>query len=569
MNKMTFLIIAAIMIALNQGNYIKLGNLVIVYTPKASNYSNYNSCTARILEINESESMATIHLWQQEILEDDTQITANGRDFIGIIPIEMLHQFSIKSSSSIIESKMCALDKEQIVSIYFDWMLDRFHDNETLVSHHSCLLLIAGQVMREFGVNGFNFLMNKNFELDNAIPMLNKIFDEMSNLYMKNSKQYSLKRSDVLKYGDLVRIKQLKQQNNTDLQMRAQILSESFGKIMPNVRRLNKRNQTEYEIRSILKGRKNITLGIRPKYLYKIANIYIHKLPMFNGSLVHDLLNQLLNDESNHVMVIPLGKPTSTELLAHNYVWSADAMVIILNKLANLKVKQNLIYNVFSYIPLMNSILFDTSGLRLDEQHIHVVMENMHWMINKNIFDLATERMLSTYSGQQFKRHDLSKIVTLFRENFELMTDLPIEKYDVWMQRYSKKLTHNLKDVIGNLANVQRIARNTNLWKHLFENLSCTLEEIVAESDINYYKQCESSIDIRKKINGMTVWDIILNYLEINKRGHTFHIICWNYDIIKGLDKILAIKLNKEWNINNVSLSNLLVSRLLKQIEYQ
>ena len=167
--------------------------------------------------------------------------------------------------------------------------------------------LCFGSIVREFGFNGYYYGTNCFFGEDNNLRFCEQITESEPEFLNGFEKKYlklkhrSLVNANVQK-GDLVKVKRkLKQQNNECLQARAAHFDGSFGRIITS--RKNNRNQTEYPIVSLFD--KDMKLALRPKYLFKITKIYVHRIANdLPFRRFRDLLMSLLDNQSNQILYL-------------------------------------------------------------------------------------------------------------------------------------------------------------------------------------------------------------------------------------------------------------------------
>ena len=137
--------------------------------------------------------------------------------------------------------------------------------------------------------------------------------------------------SDALKispkYGDVMRISDLKRQQNLRLQTIAKCMNNSYGIVMKKAKR-RKRNRTEVRLQWIIN--QEIKASIKLKYLTRqFPNIYIHQIDVIDWTYISNLSRTILKTEGN----IVINQMADMSLVSNPNIMYESLIHPLLNKL--------------------------------------------------------------------------------------------------------------------------------------------------------------------------------------------------------------------------------------------
>ena len=248
--------------------------------------------------IKHNQDFTEVTLLSMRLKDDDPIIGCKHGYSRNTFPNHLLRPFTVNKTRQSLTNK----NRKDIESVLF-----------ALSSRGGSLddvpLLCFGIIAYDLGVHGFFYAMNHLLEIHalrnpNYTNQSHAFLDEFYYRHLR-FKHRSLVNLHVQR-GDLVKVKkQLKQQKNESLQARVMHFNRSFGRIITS--RKNKRNQTEYPIQSLFD--KDMKLALRPKYLFKITKIYVHRLEEetddYPIALFKELILSLSSNENNQILYLP------------------------------------------------------------------------------------------------------------------------------------------------------------------------------------------------------------------------------------------------------------------------
>ena len=457
------------------------------------------------------------------------------------VPQCMLSPFSITQSSKD-ESRTFALtdsDRTKISKIAqkISWMMQL--KNVGLYRIH----LLLGMISHQYGPSGFFYCDNLlSFEHN---PGVNDAFyclclDTFHQKYLRFD-CFSMIPENTIRVGDLLKIKTLKNQNASHLQIRAQHLGGSFGEIMSNKSVLyNSRNQIEYPVQSLFD--RSMTLRIRPKHLRRITKIYLYESQDFSLCGFVDLVTKLVADPKNQIL--HLSRETFGRYSMRIYQ--------IRNNAQHNNIKSCI--SVFEFSQSSEKKVFVEDAL---SSMIHIPM-----FLDKNIWDrLITKMRKKVRTAHPNAREKMNKVLRknneIFQEHYDKFNELKVQNdNDSSIRKLTRSFATRVHKDLKKL-----IEQNPQIYVKLLDEIKEEMEEIVKEEHPDLYQASTKS-----KLEDLYQASIVIHYLRANAKGKDLHVFNSGHlhcEILLGINNALASKINAEWNINNLTKAKTLASRIV------
>ena len=263
-------------------------------TNETINYERIGMC------IKHNQDCTEVTLLSMRLKDDDPIIGCKHGYSRNTFPNHLLRPFIVNKTRQSLTKK----NRKDIESVLFALSSTR----EWRGSMDDVPLLCFGIIAYDLGVHGFFYAMNHLLEIhalrtpnytNQSQAFLNEFY--YRHLRCKNRCVVNMH----VQKDDLVKVKALKQQKNESLQARVMHFNRSFGRIITS--RKNKRTQTEFAIQSLFD--KEMKLALRPKYLFKITKIYVHRLEEetddYPIALFKELILSLSSNEKNEILYLP------------------------------------------------------------------------------------------------------------------------------------------------------------------------------------------------------------------------------------------------------------------------
>ena len=493
------------------------------------------------------------------------------------VPNSALRAFSVKKlSQSSNPSTLASLDRRDLKRAY------RLHSQ--FVSHHywksndtldvslwSLLNSIpnatfanafCASVIRQCGIIGLWYLNNNWFD-DEA----ERIFKSFYKKYLRR-KPRAIVTSHCVKAGDLVKIKALKPQNSTGLQLKARHFGGSFGEITGflsgDLARKNSRNQTEFAIQSLFDN--NMTLALRPKYLCKITKIYVHRL--WDDVRDHSSLKQqsFWNDARNLILYLPFFcKPDiESPIFPSN---DFQSLIYAMHNQGN----ENVIID-----PVATAAITLIDRLKQSDDLIQTVFASLSFCMDR----VTWERIMRVIGNSQMKKSAKVKERD-FIESIEKLFNVHHEKMQNAESKMSAKIVisgpHTMLkngcsaqfhlEVMRKIERDLRKGHSKNIanYRKLLVEISKETKMWLSELNPDYLEHFDEYLELRQ-IGAIYRIAVIQNYLKANENGRDLHVIYYGDEatgVLQNLTLALSRKLNIEWNINNLNVSDLLANRII------
>ena len=417
--------------------------------------------------------------------------------------------------------------------------------------------LILAKICYKFGLNGYYYAYNT---LLASSAFVNKT---QSLSFFENFHQKYLRYRDRA-VGNapsciLVIVKILKNQSDSDLQIRAQCLSNSFGQIIPQVSvRHNSRDQIEYPVQSLMNP--SMKLRIRPKYLRRIGNIYIYPLYQCSLGVYHNLMYELLTNPSNEVLYLPHLRNADQFIVAPRNVHS-----FMMFQLQNRRKYDNLIFDmVISSFIMVGSVAKTVAD-------VFTSIENLPFDIDKRIWQQAIETMKRTshIDDRRIEKALLKANTEVFNRHHEQWLKVRLDKeqnFDSLRHKMMKGCRERVQEKLG-----KSIRQHTNFYLKLLQVIKHEISQMIREQHPDYYEQYSRSNETKVVGHLRKLYQISIfhNYLKANAKGHDLHVFSYDHlsnerGLLWNLESALTEKLNVEWNIKNLDTARVLVNNVMK-----
>eukprot|EP01084_Bolivina_argentea_P116016 206223_1 len=262
-------------------------------------------------------------------------------------------------------------------------------------------------------------------------------------------------------------------------------MNNSFGIVMPNVKRKNFRNRTEYLIQSMFDG--TIKAGIRKKYfrhrvpkiiIYSIGNDQNHTMITMQQQIHANVLwNQLISDPNKYVLYYPPLNPSVLFSSSPNVVYQSTLFkhVICIRTAKQLKT-----LNPSNQIELIKAIkpLFyycDASFMaKLISMYFMYLRNKPDLIVSRNRLDMDHRRLNAIQQTFQLIQVGLQMHPLIDVKNTSILTDTTYVQYeyefDKRLQEFETKIERNLKVNLVSCLDVRpaRKKQKTMEFWHLF-----------------------------------------------------------------------------------------------------
>ena len=422
------------------------------------------------------------------------------------------------------------------------------------IPHDANRNLFYASTVHHFGINGLWFLNNNHFDDES-----NRCFNQFYAKYLRIEPR-SIAAEVVVRRGDVVKIKSLKPQNNSDLQFIAWYLDGSFGKIstfLPgDLTRKNSRNQTEIAIQSLFDS--DMKLALRPKYLCRITKLHFHRIWDDVGADC----KSFWEIERNELLYIPyFHKDEKLHVIVANRFCKQQGLMFAMHNQG----KANIIID-----PAISActILMDVQQSR-DSVNIRNVFCSLPFCMDRVTGKRIMRNIVKMRKSSRAKeRIFIEAIEKLFDAHYAKMKGEKTKLFNnsgTFGQRYSSTCEFHLELK-------QKIERDLKKahGKKILALYSKLLDEIVKETKIwvaglhqDYWREFDEFFGSFDRLFRVCV---IQNYLKANAKGHDLHVIYYgdeDEELLNNLSAAFSEKINVEWNINDLMVAQMLTSRII------
>ena len=430
--------------------------------------------------------------------------------------------------------------------------------------------LLFAFVAHNFGVDELFYLYNSYQEP----PGFNKFYQK----YLRLEPRSLVKA--VIRPGDLVSIKPLKRQKNASLQSRARHFHGSFGEITRfnsgDFVRNNSRNQPEFAIQLLM--RKDLKLGLRPKYFCKITKIYVHRITkevVFN-ELVK--LRAIWNDKHNEVLYLPFAKDEGDQTVfwpkGIKRMAFVNALLIELHCKDPAKIMMDVTVSSFFPITRGDAEYLQRSGI-LDNA---VASMPFDAFLEQKIWYPVIERMKMNSSQTEMEFIEgLEGMINLYSANIQNISEeasmrsyltASVQFYE-FCWAWSQKIKGDFKRNIALYAKILDLIREqmNEMMRLIGELHHPSLYELFMKARTRNHSNPHQ---IHQRMAALQQLAVIRHYLKANANGHDLHVICYGsqehgFLQSSSLRNALAEYINFECDINNLNVSTIMANEILSE----
>ena len=406
--------------------------------------------------------------------------------------------------------------------------------------------LAFGIIAKKFGITGFYYAFTDlMWAFRESANQTQSSFGLFYDKYLR-LRPRSLADSDIalsVQKGDLVRIRGLKPQKNESLQARAAYFYGSFGRIITS--RKNKRNQTEYPIQSLFD--KDMKLALRPKYLFKITKIHVHRMAKtYNFSLAaHYFLYSLLDGPNNQVLYLPHFVSEGGGIIAPS---NEIAVIMLQNYMNKSQIISDIAIHVF--LPIILNIPKPIKALDLS----HELLSFPFYFDEGKIWKRVKETMMKnvTLHSEKILIQRIDTVVKHLNDYWQSVTEWRFEK----LRREIKKISKCL-------------GKHQSFFHHLLIEVRNEMLWMIQEFHPDYFRffDPKNKLRIVDRLKALYRVSVIQNYLKACSKGQDLHVVCYQdeeHGLMQNLSAALAEKINIEWAINNINASMILADAIIR-----
>ena len=514
------------------------GELVFIYG--VWNETMYENVIALRLEKNDDESKITF------LLANRTNDYSMCILHLIWVPNNLLRPFSISKRKSITQSTLNWNDRSVIRG------MNEQHMSMPLNYSSGCVFdLCLANAVHRCGLSGFCYSANHLLK-SHAISAL--LFWQFHHRYL----QFNL--SPFQGGAALVKIRALKHQKDSALQMRAAHLSNSFGQIIQNVSiRHNSRNQIEYPVQSLLNPK--MKLRIRPKYLQQISKLIIHKISKScTFSQFQSLVYGLVKGKDRNVLFLPhvqkgpnIGNPLSRFSLLMFQMQNKGKENVINDIGIRSFCVMSRIHNGLSSDNVIE--LYKCFPFQLDKAIWLRAMEEF-----KKIVVVPKQKALVKTVNNVFKMH-YDKLMRIGCDKAINFAD-PF-KWDTKMEKdFCKSLKHShhfYASLLGDIA--------TEIMHSIFAMHPDYLNEIKWGDETTTI----TAVSLGNKLRKLYQISAVQSYFKANAKGRDLHIVCFGDEkegMLQNLTAALSDRINTEWNINDTFVSQMVSNNIIQKHQH-